>query len=261
MAAGAGENLPGFRSIQLDFAAYMRDPERQPAPAGIELRRLAVYAELIHDNIRGFLDRTFPVARSMLGEASWSRLGRAFIRDHRADTPYFTEIPLEFLAFLAGDAESVRSLPEWLPSLCHYEWLELELDIAPDPPMATDPQTGELTDVGDPLAAVLAISPLARPVRYDWPVHRLGPQQPVPERGAAAVNLVVYRDPHDEVRFMELNPVAALLLSCFEAPTPAVDALARIAESLDRAPLDLADPMRDQLRGWLDRGVVVVRPG
>lgn len=245
-----GENLPRFRALQLDLASYVRDPQHAPAPEGIEPRRLQLYANLIHDNVRGFLDRTFPVARAMVGEDAWSALGRAFLRDHRASTPYFTEIPLELQAFLGSESAAALQLPDWLPALCHYEWLELELDIAPDE------LTTECAAI-DPMTSTLVQSPLIRAVSYPWPVHRIREGAEVPARGEQPVHLVVYRDRADAVNFVELNALAARLLALFEVPMTGCAVVDVIAADLGRPPETLVDAVGAQLSEWLDRPLLI----
>src|SRR5687767_362480 len=82
------------------FAAHLRDPDAHAAPAGIEDRRMAVYRELVYANLEGLLAGGFPVLRSILADTDWQALVRAFLRDHRATSPLFPELPREFVRFL-----------------------------------------------------------------------------------------------------------------------------------------------------------------
>src|SRR5687768_18356808 len=97
------ESAPAsLRAQQLELTRHLRDPEGVPAPAGIEARRLAVYRDLLFNNIEGLLAGNFPVIRRMLGDERWRTLARAFYRDHRCATPLFPEIAREFLRYLDG---------------------------------------------------------------------------------------------------------------------------------------------------------------
>ena len=99
-----------FQAFQAAFAARLRDPRAAPRPAGVPARRMRVYQEMLFNNICGFLDRCFPVARQLLGEPRWRRLQRRFYRDWPLHTPWFHEIPREFVGFLAA-AERGPRLP------------------------------------------------------------------------------------------------------------------------------------------------------
>jgi hypothetical protein len=55
------------------------------------------------------------------------------------------------------------------------------------------------------------LSPLAWPLTYAYPVHRIGPDFR-PQAPGEPVHLLVYRNPDEKVGFMELNPVTARLL-------------------------------------------------
>ncbi len=90
----------GFQQKQYAFAAHIRDPDHNPAPPGIEDRRMAVYRELFFNNLFNLLSSTFPVLKKIHRDDQWRRLIREFMIHHQAKTPYFLEIPQEFLTFL-----------------------------------------------------------------------------------------------------------------------------------------------------------------
>jgi len=58
----------------------------------------------------------------------------------------------------------------------------------------------------------LQLCPLAWPLAYRWPVHRLGPTYRPSQPPALATFLLVRRTADDEVRFSELSPLAWQLL-------------------------------------------------
>jgi hypothetical protein len=74
---------------------------------------MKVYNELLYNNLEGFLLACFPVCRKILGKRRWDRLARAFFRDHACHTPYFRQIPEEFLKYLqaAGSPPRTSRLP------------------------------------------------------------------------------------------------------------------------------------------------------
>lgn len=200
-----------FRARQYAFAAHIRDPAAHPAPADVPDARMKVYRELLFNNIRGFLENGFPVLHGLYEPAAWERLARAFFAGHRCRTPYFTRIAEEFLQFLQDEYRPGPVDPPFLLELAHYEWVELALYIAEDAPLPDD-----MDPHGDLLAGAPVLSPLAWPLVYRWPVHRLGPDYRPAAPPAEPTYLVVYRDAGDTVRFLTVNAVAARLLQLIQ---------------------------------------------
>jgi hypothetical protein len=223
---------PEFARLQRAFAAHIRDPGAHPMPAGVEDRRMAVYRDLLFNNVREFLAGTFPVLRRIYGEAGWSALIREYFARHRARTPLFLQMPREFLAWLDDERGGRPEDPPFLRELAHYEWVELALSVDSRDP--DDPVTGGYDAQGDLLHGVPVLSPLAWPQAYTWPVHRIGPDFQPQEPPAQPTYLLVYRDRADAVGFLEMNPVTARLVELIGAePAPTGrEALERIAAEL-----------------------------
>ncbi len=227
----AGSNLPDFKAVQLDFAAHIRNPDVNPAPADIEPRRMKIYIELFYNNIKSFLDSAFPIAREVVGEELWRVLVREFVYRHPSESPYFLQISEEFLTFL--NHQTSMDLPDFLLELCHYEWVELSLDVAID----TTPDCALLApepDAPDFLMGELLISSLVRALVYRYPVHEIGlANQPrVPPQ--TPTYLLVYRNAHEQVRFVVSNPVTHRLLALLEQGT-AKQVLSTIYDELQSA--------------------------
>jgi hypothetical protein len=195
-----------LRQQQFGLSAHLRDPEHVPAPPGLDDRRLAIYRDLVRANLESLLSGAFPVASALLGDAPWRDLVRAFLRDHRSPTPLFPELPGEFVRYLQARAEAEFPDPPWLAELAHYEWVEVALDFAEAAPLPAPPPGF------DPLASPLQVSPLAWPLVYAWPVHRLGKDFVPHEMPLVATCLLLQRDADGPVRFHELGAVALRLL-------------------------------------------------
>ena len=118
-----------FKSKQHEFAAYIRDPENNPVPADVKEQRMDMYRELFFNNIEGFLSGNFPVLRKILNDRQWFALAQDFFAKHPCKTPYFSQIPEEFLDYLQNERDSSEDLPFML-ELAHYEWVEMALSIA-----------------------------------------------------------------------------------------------------------------------------------
>ncbi len=194
---------PSFQQFQMAFGRHIRDPRRFARPEGVPVRRMAVYNELLFNNITGFLDACFPVCRATLGETRWRRLNRAFFREWRSHTPWFREIPREFIRYLQ-EGEVAQPLPAWFVEMAHYEWAELAVDVMDAARPAAEP-------AGDLLAGQPVLNPVLMNLAYQWPVNRIGPDYR--PRKPAPVCLLVYRDDADKVRFVEINPVTSRLVT------------------------------------------------
>jgi uncharacterized protein len=199
--------LPSFDSKQCEFAAYIRDPEHNPVPEGIQKQRMAMYRELFFNNINGFLASNFPVLRTLLNDEQWFELAQDFFANHASQSPYFSEIPEEFLAFLEHERDNADDYPFML-ELAHYEWVEMALAIAKEELVINN---AKLT-----LQTRVQLSPLAWSLAYQYPVHKISPDflpKTPPEQPTC---LIVYRDTHDEVHFIEITPLTYRLLAMIE---------------------------------------------
>lgn len=200
-----------FQDRQYELAAHIRDPQHRPAPEGVEDRRIAIYRDLFFNNLRNLLATFFPVLRKLHDDAHWGHFIREFMRHHQARTPYFLELPEEFLAFLQAEYRPRVDDYPFLLELAHYEYIELALSVSTD--------TNNLANVdpeGDLLAGIPVKSVLAWVYAYRYPVHRISKTFLPNEPEAEPVYLAVYRQSDDTVGFLELNPVTAGLLNAID---------------------------------------------
>jgi hypothetical protein len=228
-----------FQALQYRFAAHLRDPEHRPMPEGLEERRVKIYRELFYNNVEGLIAGNFPVIRTLLPDAQWHALVRGFLADHQSHTPLFTEIGREFIRYLEARQERDAGDPPFLRELAHYEWVELALSIdeARIEDLPHDPR-------GDLLQGVPLPSPVAWPLVYRFPVHRIRPDfQPdtAPEQPTC---LIVVRHRDEQVGFMEADPATIQLLEIMKA-NPAWTGL----ECLDAVAALFPPEAREQVLG------------
>lgn len=196
--------LPEFQRFQYAFTAHIRNPRANPCPRGIETRRMGIYRRLVYSNLESFLLTCFPVLHKALGKRKWARLVRSFLATHRSQSPFFRQIPDDFIQFLQTAEALPADYPEFVLELAHYEWIELALSVSNCTPdwEAIDRQ-GSLLEQGPVLNPVLAN------LVYSWPVHRIGPGTRVTP---TLTCLLVFRDSGDEVRFIEINAFTSRLI-------------------------------------------------
>ena len=248
------EEIASFQRTQYAFAAYIRDPYRNPPPRGPAPERMNVYRELFFNNIENFLATGFPVLKSILSKTHWLELVQDFYARHQSKTPYFAEIAEEFLDYLQNERGRHADDPPYLPELAHYEWAELALLIAEG---EAPPESGDLID--RPLNQTIYLSELAWPLAYRFPVHKIGPGQLPTEPSEQPTCLVVYRDREDSVKFLEINPATYRLLQILdeERAMPAADCLARVAAEIGyKDSRALAGFGAEILRALAGRGII-----
>jgi len=193
--------------LQTSFAAHIRDPQGVAAPEGIEDRRMDIYRDLFFNNINSFLSSNFPVLRTLYKEAEWTTLCREFYRDYRCHTPLFPELPREFLQYLQDHRQDHEGDPPFMLELAHYEWIELALSLD-----EAEFEADDINPDGDLLNGIPVLSPLAWPLSYQYPVHRIRvdfqPDTP-PDK---ATHLLVWRKQDYSIKFMQLNEISLLLV-------------------------------------------------
>ena len=203
-------NSDDFKQVQLQFAAYIRDPGSTPPPAGLEARRLKIYRELFFNNVKGFLDTAFPVLKTLYSDSNWTALARQFFRQYACHSPYFLHIAEQFVAFLQ-DYPPTDTGPAFLTELAHYEWAELYIaTLVPSQPQPLL-EAGQLT--GAQLESIrLRLSELAMLCAYQWPVQQICVdfQPTVPGQ---PVFFLLYRNADHQVKFVQLNQATLLLLN------------------------------------------------
>lgn len=212
----------GLFAFQQAFSRHLRAPEQVALPPGLPARQGRLYETLLFNNVCGFIDRCFPVSKSLHSAEEWRALCRAFYRDWVSETPYFKQIPREFVEFLGSGKDSNPRRP-WLAELVHYEWVELAAQTATD--VVARPPC-ELTERGR-----IAANPSLHNLAYEWPVHTLSataiPSHPEP------TFILVFRNQQHQVQFVQINPITSALVGLFqEAPQTLGQALNVLAERL-----------------------------
>ena len=203
--------MPEFQQKQYAFAAHIRNPEAHAAPAGVEDRRMAIYRELFFNNLFSLLSSTYPVLKKLHSTERWRALIREFMVKHQSQTPYFLQIPREFLSFLETEHQVSDDDFPFLHELAHYEWVELALSVSED-----ENDFSRIDPDGNFLDGVPVKSVLAWTLAYQFPVHRISEQYQPQEPGEQPTYLAIFRKADDELGFMELNPVTARLLELIE---------------------------------------------
>jgi hypothetical protein len=244
-----------FIGRQREFAAHLRDPAVSPAPADVEDRRMQIYRDLFFNNVSSFLANSFRVLRGCLDDATWDALIRDFYRDHASRSPLFTKLSKEFLTYLTHEREPRPGDLPFMSELAHYEWVEVELIMSPDPQIHEEiDRDGDLLD-GRPM-----LSPLAWGLSYTYPVNEITSENQPESPAAAPLHFIVYRNADDDVKFIKLNVVSARLFALIDTDPQLTGraALEMIANELEHPqPEVVVDGGLDILNQWRELGVLL----
>ena len=244
-----------FQDYQRVFTARIRDPKVNPRPDTAPVERMQVYEELLYNNLEGFLLACFPVCRKILGVRRWRKLVRMFFCDHANHTPYFRQIPEEFLKYLQDEWTPAEGFPDFLPELAHYEWVELELDTSNKDRELPPHDCG-----GDLLTGVPLLNPVMRVLAYRWPVHRLSPRNKPAVPPAEPTFLVAYRDAAWNTHFNHINSASAGFLELLQAnpDLSGARAIEKLAAQFGYAnPEALTHFGHQLLLRWRDEGLIL----
>ncbi len=242
--------MTALKDYQMAFTRHIRDPQNTKVPAGVSERGMAVYTEIVFNNIESSVAACFPVLKKILGEEVWLRLVREFFIHQPCVTPIFREIPEAFLAYI----NRVNGLPPYVQNLAHYEWVELYLAYA-DETINWSRIDTEAHLLDSPVAFVPAMALLS----YDYPVHQLSPENIPASPLETPVSLLVFRDAGDEVKFIELNRMtAALIEDLQDGQLTARQALIGIASVMAFADIDaIVDFGLDVLNDLKSQGAIL----
>ena len=214
------------------FAQAIREGE---AADGLPQERLNVYIRLIRNNIHSFIDRCYTETPQYLDSGEWGRLKEGFIRDARAQTPYFQEIAGEFLQYC-------QSLPlsDDLLALMDFEHTQLLAEVA---------QTDSQASPADSDDLAYTLSPAAFVRRYQYDV--------TDELQAAETAVLVWRNSEDDVMYQTLDDFDALLLETL-ADTPAsLNGLQTMLAEFMSSENGWQDALTQKWSDWLEQGILV----
>lgn len=209
-----------FQRYQLAFTAHIRDPNTNKKPARVQDTRMAIYREIVFNNIFSTVSACFPVCKSIMGARAWRKLVRTFFANHQATTPIFREIPQQFLQFI----DTKIYLPLYFQSLAHYEWVELAVAS-----LQTD--SINLSIKIDLLNEKPILAPAHMLLSYDYAVQSISKRH-LP-KSVEQTYLLVFRNAENKVKFIELNPITFQLLNLIQTnELTGKQALTKLAEEI-----------------------------
>ena len=215
-----------FQHYQIAFTAHIRDPKTNKKPAKIKDARMAVYREIVFNNLFGSVSACFPICQTILGKRAWQTLVRQFFSQYQANSPIFREIPQQFLQFL----KTKKDFPNYFEQLAHYEWVELAVNTMPS-------ETAKLSIYINLLDEKPVLAAANMLLEYDYAVHKITKKHN--SVVAEKTYLLVFRNLENQVKFIALNPSTFQLLDLIiNNPITGRQALMRLAEALNYTNID-----------------------
>ena len=217
---------------QQRFAQAIREGE---AADGLPQDRLNVYIRLIRNNIHSFIDRCYTETLQYFDSEEWGRLKEGFVRDARAQTSYFQEIPGEFLQYC-------QSLPlsDDLLALMDFEHTQLLAEVV---------QTNSQASSADSDDLAYTLSPTAFVRRYHYDV--------TDELQAVETAVLVWRDSEDDVMYQTLDDFDALLLETLADTPTSLNGLQIMLEEFMSSENGWQDALTQKWSDWLEQGILV----
>jgi hypothetical protein len=203
--------LRSDEELQRDLPGYLQAhgvPEQDIAALMTNgTPRFSTYRMLVRNNLEGVCFRMLPRTRARMGPL-FDATFADFLAEAAPRTHYLRDVPSEFLdwALPTWRSRASNEVPRYLLDLARHELVDFAVAAVPGRTCPIVP--GELA-----LDRPVAFAETVRLVRYAFAVHELPAAaddrtQPT-ERD---VHLLVYRDVEHTVRYLELTPLAALML-------------------------------------------------
>ncbi len=185
--------------------------------------RFKSYRNLVKNGFLEVLQNLNPVANEILSQEEWETLYWDFVQKAPPRSSILRELPKEFAQYLKNDSHPFAKKYPFLADLIEYEYLEVAVRYAPNPPDKVQ-------------AGLLYLNPAHALGHYQWPVHFIDQENSKPEKlPQGNYYLFLWRKRQDyEVKFMEVNPLVASLITLLKENPLAPDKLiSQIAQQHD----------------------------
>lgn len=230
--------------IVTDFTCNLRQQNASKDISNINHEQMEIYQNLIYNNINNTLKRAFPVSVSILSTGQWRTLALGFLAHHNSQSPYFYDLPKQFVEYI----NTLEELPwSFLHELMHYEWIELDVELSIESESNPDSNARYITNNS------------TRVLVYRYPVHQISKEFTPEKPPLNPTFLVVYRNNSFKVLFMEVNLLSAHLLELLMTEPQSIDqAITTAAHNLS-LPVseDLLQNGRTLCQSYIDKNILI----
>ena len=214
------------------FAQAIREGK---AADGLPQERLNVYIRLIRNNIHSFIDRCYTETLQYFDSEEWGRLKEGFVRDARAQTPYFQEIPGEFLRYC-------QSLPlsDGILALMDFEYTQLLAEVA---------QISDIPNIRYSNDIKYTLSPTVFIRRYRYDV--------IDSLQEIDWGLLIWRDSEDNVMYQTLDDFEAMLLEMMNSSSISLDMLTHTLIEFMPDTDNWKNILLGKWSGWIEQRIII----
>lgn len=196
-----------------------------------------IYSCLLRANLREVLANIYPRLSQQLGVKKWTFFLDQFLQRHAATTPYFYQVPDEFLSFLWHNKDLYREWP-WVFALAHFEWMELVATVAD-------------VVLPEPDVAMVQCSPVAYGCQYDYAVFPLEEDYAALAPRVRPWQGIVYRNRQHQVHWLVLDQWSSELFALIQQKVKSsVDDL--VIERMKCAPHYSQQEVTTSVVAWCD---------
>lgn len=142
------------------FGRINRKDPLHPVPFSPAL----AYRDLMGTSLETTLVNAYPRTYQLLPAALWEELIVSFLRSYDKHSPYFWQMPKGLADFVQAQGWGQRAGISCLAELIHFEWLEIEVYMAPNGPLTSYSVHGDL------IQDVPYVTPMHQLCTYTYPV-------------------------------------------------------------------------------------------
>lgn len=228
---------------QAAFADHVRNPSL-PAPVGIAPERLAVYTRLLRNNIGSFIDLCFSDSQSFVAAAQWQAWQHRFLIEAQPESPFFNDIPVQFLHYLHTLPETEQPAAEVLAMMA-FETALLHAETAMQPD----------TDGAWHAHSLLTWAPAARLQAHPCDFVSSG----LSAIDATPCHVLSWRGRDDAVYYRIVEGIDLFLLQHFQTQDDTCDQLLHNLQALLPGQ-DIDSTVHAAIDAWVAAGVLLPRP-
>lgn len=197
-------------------------------------KRLKVYQELFFNNFKSSVKQCFPVLNEIISEDKWNHLIKLFMKDYGCESPYFCDIPSNFIDFLTSLDDKDLPFPFFL-EMAHYEWIELDLSLD-ESAIENYKKINEVTEKTE-----IILTPYLRLLAYQYPVHQISKTYLPEKPGQFPSCFIVFRKDNFEIEFVKVTPVIIYFLNIFSDDNMTVKKAYKILLDKYQAKVELSE--------------------
>ena len=175
--------------------------------SGLGAGRLLVYRRLVFNRFIDAVEMTIPRTMNRRGRDALKADVSMFLDVEGSHSPYLRDIATEFVRWVGPVWSADPEVPDYLPDLARHELLSFET-------ASMRAETKEVAQEELDLERGVVFQEAARVVHYDHAVHQLpADEDDRTQPTCEPTSLLAYRDREHRVRYLELGPVAAAVVT------------------------------------------------